>query len=205
MIPIGTRENVEPKEKVNHVISKIAGQQFFYWIQDLMKSGEYEYDSILGLVPDFDNLIGNMYDEDVKQFLQEFKDGFEKELHGENGEIIPVVNENGALDFMKIDAVNYDVIGLSCTKFISDTDLLRIVEWSDCFVHPDFRDYEAKSLKPNITRLLNIYVGEGYTFNNDNILETCENDEFQSWLLVESNCNNFLEFLLEKDLLVDYK
>lgn len=205
MIPIGTRENVEPKEEVNHVISKLAGQQFFHWIQDLMKSGEYDYDSILGLIPDFDNLIDNTYDEDVEQFLQEFKEGFEEELLGDNGEIIPIINEEEILDFVKINEVNYDTLGITCSGIISDEELLRITEWKDSFVHPDLRDYEKKSLKNNITRLLEIYVGGGYTFDNDDVLDNCENAYFQDWLKVNSNCNSFLVFLLEKKLLKEYK
>lgn len=205
MIPIGTRENVEPKEEVNHVISKIAGQQFFHWIQDLIKSGEYDYDSILGLIPDFDNLIENTYDEDVEQFLQEFKEGFEEELLGDNGEIIPIINDDGALDFVKINKVNYDTLGITCSNIISDENLLRIVNWSDYFVHPELRDYENKLLKKNIARLLNIYVEGGYIFDNRDVLDACENSDFQTWLLEESNCNNFLAFLLEKNILSEYK
>lgn len=205
MIPIGTRENVEPKERVNHVISKIAGQQFFHWIQDLMKSGEYDYDSILSLIPDFDKLNENTYDDDIVDFLNEFKEGFEEELLGENGKIIPIINNDGNLDFVKIDEVNYDTLGITCSNIISDGELLRIVEWSDCFVHPDLRDYDNKTLKPNISRILEIYVGQGYTFDNDDVLDNCENQEFQSWLKQGANCNNFLTFLLEKSLLPKYK
>lgn len=205
MIPIGTRENVEPKEEVNHVISRIAGQQFFHWIQDLMKSGEYDYDSILGLIPDFDNLIENTHDEDVVQFLREFKDGFEEELLGEHGDIIPIINNKNELDFVKINEVNYDTLGITCSHIISDEDLKRIVNWSDYFVHPELRDYQNKMLKKNISHLLNIYVGNRYTFDNSHVLRECENEEFQSWLKQESNCNNFLAFLLVKDLLPKYK
>ena len=205
MIPIGTRENVEPKEEVNHVISRIAGQQFFHWIQDLMKSGEYDYDSILGLIPDFDNLIENTHDEDVVQFLREFKDGFEEELLGEHGDIIPIINNKNELDFVKINEVNYDTLGITCSHIISDEDLMRIVNWTDYFVHPELRDYQNKMLKKNISHLLNIYVGNRYTFDNSHVLRECENEEFQSWLKQESNCNNFLAFLLVKDLLPKYK
>lgn len=205
MIPIGTRENVEPKEKINHVISRIAGQQFFHWIQDLMKSGEYDYDSILGLIPDFDNLIDNTHDEDVKQFLQEFKDGYEEELLGDHGDIIPILNDNNELDFVKINEVNYDTLGLTCSNIISDEDLLRIVEWKDHFVHPDLRDYQNKVLKKNIARILNTYAGNGYSFDNSDVLDACENLDFQTWLSEKSNCNNFLAFLLEKNILSEYK
>jgi len=205
MIPVGSRENVEPKEEVNHVISKIAGQQFFHWIQDLMKSGEYDYDSILGLVPDFDDLIDNTYDKDVKRFLQEFKEGFEKELFGDDGEIIPVVDEDGELDFRKIVEVNYDTIGITCSNIISDKDLLRITDFGGDFVHPDFRDTEEQALKPNISRLLDIYAEYIWCLTNQQFLDTCEKEEFQSWLKEGSNCNNFLEFFLAKDLLKEYK
>jgi hypothetical protein len=81
MIPTGPRDNVEPKEKINHVIAKIAGKQFFAWIQDLLNSNEFDYDSVFSLIPNFEECKERYEeDEDVVKFIEEFQEGFEEEL-----------------------------------------------------------------------------------------------------------------------------
>lgn len=63
MIPTGPRDNVEPKENINHAIAKIAGQQFFKWIHDLLEEGQFDYESVFSLIPDFEELE-NKHDDD---------------------------------------------------------------------------------------------------------------------------------------------
>lgn len=205
MIPTGDRQNVEPKENVNHAISKIAGQQFFRWIQNLIKSGEYDYDSVFGLIPDFNELIRHENDNDTIEFLKEFKEGFEKMLLSEEGDLIPVINEDGVLNYDNIKKVNFDTIGISCSNIISDKELLNITEWIENFPHPDLRDYDNKCLKTNVRRLLNTYSDENYIFRKNALLENCDSNIFQEWLLKNKNSKNFLLFLQEKNLLLDFK
>lgn len=204
MLPTGPRDNVEPKEKINHAIAKIAGQQFFHWIQDLLNSGEYDYDSIFSLIPDFEELKDKYEDdEDVLKFIVEFQEGFEEEL--EDNVIIPVINEDGETVLVQIDAVNYDETGLTCTDIIDDDKLREITDWSDYFPHPDLRDTESKSYKPGFELFFTTYVKEGYTFDVDDLLENCENESFQKWLMDIDNNNAFLDFLLTKDYITQFK
>mgnify|MGYP002624762702 CR=1 FL=1 len=203
MIPTGPRDNVEPKEKINHVIAKIAGKQFFAWIQDLLNSKELDYDSIFSLIPNFEECKDRYEeDEDVVTFIEEFQEGFEEEL--EDGAIIPV-EEDDQMVLKPLDEVNYDETGITCTGLMSDDEVREYTEWSDFFPHKDLRDYENQCLKPGIDAFMRTYVLKNYTLDFSYILDTCENDAFQEWLSNADNNNAFLEFLMNKEQIVKFK
>ena len=202
MIPTGPRDNVEPKEKINHAIAKIAGQQFFEWMHNLLESGKYDYDSVFSLIPDFDELEDKYDDEDVLKFIDEFKEGFEEAL--EDGKIIPVLNNDGNTELVSVKEVNYDVTGITCSGFITDDEVRSFTEWGDDFVHPDLRDYENVALKPNITRFMDSYASDDYVFDEDVLIDNCENDTFSEWLLDDDNNSKFLEFLVSKEYIKDF-
>lgn len=74
MVPNGQRDDIEDIE-LNHVIARIAGKQFFYWIKQLIESKEYDIDSIFALIPDFDECKKRRV---YKTFIEEFQEEFEK-------------------------------------------------------------------------------------------------------------------------------
>ncbi len=189
MIPTGPRDNVEPKEKINHVIAKIAGKQFFAWIQDLLNSQEFDCDSIFSLIPNFEDCKERYEeDKDVVKFIEEFQKGFEEEL--EEGAIIPV-EEDGQMVLKPLDQVNYDETGITCSDLMTDDEVCEYTEWCDFFPHGDLRDYENHCLKPGIEAFMRTYVLDNYTLEFDHILETCENGAFQEWLTdTDNNSNN---------------
>lgn len=203
MIPTGPRDNVEPKEKINHVIAKIAGKQFFAWIQDLLNSREFDYDSIFSLIPDFEE-CKNRYeeDEDVVTFIEEFQEGFEEEL--EDGAIIPV-EEDGQMVLKPLNEVNYDETGITCTGLMTDDEVREYTDWCDFFPHKDLRDYDNQCLKPGIEAFMRTYVLDKYTLDFSYILDSCENEAFQEWLSDSDKNNAFLEFLMSKEQLVAFK
>lgn len=164
MIPTGPRDNIEPKENINHEIAKIAGQQFFHWIQDLIYSGEYDYESIFSLIPNFKEL-SEKYSEntDVLKFIKEFQNGFEDQL--KEHEIIPVINDEDAIELVKINEINYDITGITCADIISDKELCRIANWKDYFPHPDLRDIKNLCYKPAFCQFLNNYVKMSITYS----------------------------------------
>ena len=203
MIPTGPRDNIEPNEEINHVIAKIAGRKFFSWIQQLLESNEYDYDSIYGLIPDFDDLKERTNDDDVELFISEFQEGFEEEL--EDGAIIPVLDADGNTILAKLNEVNYDVTGITCANLMSDDELNKLVEWRDYYPHPELRDYEAICLKPNLDKFFSKYVLENYTLDFSYILDGCENSDFQEWLLNTDNNNRFLDFLISKEQIIEFK
>lgn len=203
MIPTGPRDNIEPKENINHEIAKIAGQQFFHWIQDLLCSNEYDYESVFSLIPNFRELH-KKYDEnpDVLRFIEEFQKGFEEQL-GEH-EIIPVMNKDGITELRKIDKVNYDATGLTCTDIISDEKLRNITDRAGDFPHPELRDVENFCYKPGFGRFFNTYVVDNLRFDVDVLLDTCESKGFQEWLDDIDNDNAFLDFLLCKKYITQF-
>jgi hypothetical protein len=203
MIPTGPRDNVEPKEKINHAIAKIAGEQFYHWIHDLLESNQYDYDSIFSLIPDFEACKEKYEDdEDVVKFIEEFQEGFETCL--DEGDIVPV-EEDGKVILAPLAKINYDEIGITCADIISDQKLLEITDWTDFFPHPSLRDYENQCLKPGISAFLNKYAHDNCLLDLDCILDACENESFQEWLSDQDTNNSFLEFLLNKDFILRFK
>lgn len=205
MIPTGPRDNIEPKENINHEIAKIAGQQFFHWIQDLIYSGEYDYESIFSLIPNFKEL-SEKYSEntDVLKFIKEFQNGFEDQL--KEHEIIPVINDEDAIELVKINEINYDITGITCADIISDKELCRIANWKDYFPHPDLRDIKNLCYKPAFCQFLNNYVkNEHYIFDVNTLIDSCENEEFHEWLSDIGHNNTFLKFLLDKKYITQFK
>ena len=115
------------------MIAKIAGKQFFAWIQDLLNSNEFDYDSVFSLIPNFEECKERYEeDEDVVKFIEEFQEGFEEEL--EEGAIIPV-EEDGQMVLKPLNEVNYDVTGITCTNLMSDDEVREYMEWTDFFPH----------------------------------------------------------------------
>lgn len=79
MIPNGSRNNIEYSISLNEDLAEISGRKFFDWISWLLTSGEYEYDSIFDLIPDFDDCLRNRGD-DVQKYIRRFQKGFESKL-----------------------------------------------------------------------------------------------------------------------------
>ena len=127
MIPKGDRDDIErevylkdeDETNFNLELARIAGEKFFSWIKDLMDSGEYDYDSIFALVPDFNKCKktqGYKYDD----FIEMFQSGFESKMDKEG--IIPVV-ENKSIVLKPVEDVIYDTTGLSCSGILTDEEI----------------------------------------------------------------------------------
>lgn len=205
MIPKGDRDDIErevylkdeDETNFNLELARIAGEKFFSWIEDLMESGEYEYDSIFALIPDFDKCIkahGDKYDD----FIQKFKEGFESQIKDKS--IIPVV-ENKTIMLKPISDVIYDTTGFSCTGFLKDEEILSLCDWSDWFPHPLLRDYGKYSLLPGIKGFLAKYHNENQEFDIEALHAACNNKEFQEWLSNDVNNEKFIGFLLKKGII----
>lgn len=205
MIPKGDRDDIErevylkdeDETNFNLELARIAGEKFFNWIEDLVKGGKYDYDSIFALIPDFDKCIkahGDKYDD----FIQKFKDGFESKMEGTG--IIPVV-ENKTIVLKQVCDVIYDTTGFSCTGFLKDEEILSLCGWSDWFPHPLLRDYDKYSLLPGIKGFLAKYHDENQEFDVDALHAACDNEEFQEWLSNDVNNEKFISFLLKKGII----
>lgn len=204
MIPKGDRDDIErevylkdeDETNFNLELARIAGEKFFSWIKDLMESGEYDYDSIFALVPDFDKCKktqGYKYDD----FIEMFQSGFESKMDKEG--IIPVV-ENKSIVLKPVEDVIYDTTGLSCSGVLTDEEILTLSEWSDFFPHPLLRDYDNYSLRPGIQPFLLRYHSEVQEYDIDVLHGACEGEGFQKWLHDQIHNEKFIAFLLKKGI-----
>lgn len=204
MIPKGDRDDIErevylkdeDETNFNLELARIAGEKFFSWIKDLMESGEYDYDSIFALVPDFDKCKktqGYKYDD----FIEMFQSGFESKMDKEG--IIPVV-ENKSIILKPVEDVIYDTTGLSCSGVLTDEEILTLSEWSDFFPHPLLRDYDNYSLRPGIQSFLLRYHSEVQEYDIDVLHGACEGEGFQKWLHDQIHNEKFIAFLLKKGI-----
>ena len=204
MIPKGDRDDIErevylkdeDETNFNLELARIAGEKFFSWIKDLMESGEYDYDSIFALVPDFDKCKktqGYKYDD----FIEMFQRGFESKMDKEG--IIPVV-ENKSIVLKPVEDIIYDTTGLSCSGVLTDEEILTLSEWSDFFPHPLLRDYDNYSLRPGIQSFLLRYHSEVQEYDIDVLHGACEGEGFQKWLHDQIHNEKFIAFLLKKGI-----
>lgn len=205
MIPKGDRDDIErevylkdeDETNFNIELARIAGEKFFCWIRDLMKSGEYDYDSIFALIPDYDKCKkthGDKYDD----FIEMFQSGFESKMAKEG--IIPVV-ENKSIVLKAVEDVIYDTTGLSCSSILTDEEILTMSNWTDFFPHPLLRDYDKLSLRPGIKSFLSRYHSENQEYDIDALHKVCERDGFQKWLHDQIHNEKFIAFLLKKGIL----
>lgn len=204
MIPKGDRDDIErevylkdeDETNFNLELARIAGEKFFCWIKDLMESGEYDYDSIFALVPDFDKCKkahGDKYDD----FIEMFQSGFEDKMDEEC--IIPVV-ENKSIVLKAVEDVIYDTTGLSCSSILTDDEILTMSDWSDFFPHPLLRDCDMLSLCPGIKSFLSRYHSENQEYDIDVLHGACEGEGFQEWLHDQIHNEKFIAFLLKKGI-----
>ena len=205
MIPKGDRDDIErevylkdeDETNFNLELARIAGEKFFDWIKDLVKTGLYDYDSIFSLIPDFDKCIDNHGDK-YDDFITKFREGFESKLT--SNELIPVVEDKEVV-LKLVNDVIYDTTGLSCSGILKDDEILTLSDWVDWFPHPLLRDYDKTCLKPGIEAFLSRYHHEGQLYDVDILHDSCENEKFQEWLSLQDNNDKFLRFLINKDII----
>lgn len=209
MIPKGDRDDIErevyltdeDETNFNLELARIAGEKFFEWIQKLVMSGDYDYDSIFSLIPNFKKCIKES-DEKYEDFITKFQEGFESKMAGK--EIVPVLI-NKKLEFKSVEEIIYDTTGLSSAGFLTDEEILELSSWKDYFPHPTLRDYTKKSLSTGIKSFLATYHIKEQEYTFETIQSVCGDDPFQEWLKVQSNNDKFLLFLLEKDAINLFK
>ena len=192
MVPNGQRDDIEDIE-LNHVIARIAGRQFFYWIKQLIESKEYDLNSIFALIPNFDECKKRRV---YKTFIEEFQEEFEKLLASEA--FVPVIKEEEYV-LIPVEKTIYDSSAISLSGIMSDDELLSFVdevgEWTsnpdESFAHIDVRGEQ------NFLEFLSRYHANNMEFSQKTILSLCSNEKFNTWLSSEENNHNFLKFLLD--------
>ena len=193
MVPNGPRDDIEDIE-LNHVIARIAGKQFFYWIKQLIESKKYDLDSIFALIPDFDECKKRRV---YKTFIEEFQEEFEKLIREEP--FVPCVDKDGEQTFECIDNIINDMTGMTANGVISDEDFVILMELGDYSLPVDeLRQSEAfmDFLYKHSPSSLDVEV--------DAVVEKCEETDFQTWLTVPENNTRFIRHWLSKDELNEF-
>ena len=193
MVPNGPRDDIEDIE-LNHVIARIAGKQFFYWIKQLIESKEYDLDSIFALIPDFDECKKRRV---YKTFIEEFQEEFEKLIREEP--FVPCVDKDGEQTFECIDNIINDMTGMTANGVISDKDFIILMELGDYSLPVDeLRKSEAfmDFLYKHSPSSLDVKV--------DAVVKKCEETDFQTWLKVPENNTRFIRHWLSEDELNEF-
>ena len=193
MVPNGPRDDIEDIE-LNHVIARIAGKQFFYWIKQLIESKKYDLDSIFALIPDFDECKKRRV---YKTFIEEFQEEFEKLIKEEP--FVPCVDKDGEQTFECIDNIINDMTGMTANGVISDKDFIILMELGDYSLPVDeLRKSEAfmDFLYKHSPSSLDVKV--------DAVVKKCEETDFQTWLKVPENNTRFIRHWLSEDELNEF-
>ena len=194
MVPNGERDDIEDIE-LNHEIAKIAGRQFFYWIKELIASGEYELDSIFNLIPDFADCINRKAG--YSTFIEEFRDEFEELIKTEP--FVPCVNKLGEEIDATIDDIINDETGISSKGFMLDEDFIELSNTS-CEHLPVKELRSSEAFKTFLYR----YSPREYDFDIDSLKDVISNDDFIEWLENEDNDAHFICYLLDVDKLTEF-
>ena len=188
MVPNGQRDDIEDIE-LNHVIARIAGKQFFYWIKQLIESKKYDLDSIFALIPDFEECKKRRV---YKKFIEEFQEEFEKLIKEEP--FVPCVDKDGEQTFECIDNIINDITGMTANGVISDEDFIILMELGDYSLPVD-------ELRQSVAFMDFLYKHSPSSLNVkvDAIVKKCEETYFQTWLTVPENNTRFIRHWLSED------
>ena len=194
MIPNGARDDIEDIE-LNHVIARIAGRQFFFWIRSLIGSNEFELDSIFSLIPDFKQCI--IQHRDYKTFIEEFQEEFEELIYSEC--FVPVLNIEGEKYVAPIDVIINDQTGITRNGVMSDGDFMKIMGLAENYLPiQELRESAA------FMNFLYKYSPSELDVNFEELKKKCSNDEFVDWLKDADNNNRFISHLLTNNNLDDF-
>lgn len=180
MIPNGARSDIEYSIPLNKEFSRIAGEKFFEWIDSLIRSGQYEYDSIFALIPDFEECIKNR-NEKVIEFIKEFQDGFESSLAE-----LQIPSSEGNL--ILASSIVYDSTGI--LKELGESVWERLGYGRDIVVKSlrDSKDFD--SFVKRYKTLLKIQE-----FGFDDLVKAVDNRSFQKWLENPNANQQFFKYL----------
>lgn len=180
MIPNGPRNDIEYSLDVNKYFAKVAGEKFFEWIDSLIRSGQYEYDSIFALIPDFEECIKNR-NEKVIEFIKEFQDGFESSLAE-----LQIPSSKGNL--ILASSIVYDSTGI--LKELGEPVWERLGCGCD-IAHKALRD--SKDFNSFVKRYKTLLKIQEFGF--DDLVKAVGNGSFQKWLEDPDANQQFFKYL----------
>lgn len=204
MIPNGSRDEIQKdfngsKLNVNKEIAEIAGENFFDWIIELLKSDNYHfsYSSIFSLIPNFEKCADSHAD--YADFIHCFQKGFEKRVQKEA--FIP--DNEGNL--WRLDQIVLDKTGLTANHIFTDDEFCKFAGYEKVNMH-------AVSLRKDkhFVSCLDYWLRAANRSNSiwdkKNLLNaTSSSVKLFHWLSNQDNNNTFIQFLIDKDWLRDFR
>ena len=190
MIPNGARSDIEYSIPLNKEFTRIAGEKFFEWIDSLIRSGQYEYDSIFALIPDFEECIKNR-NEKVIEFIKEFQGGFEEKLPQ-----LQIPSSNKRL--VSVSSIIHDTTGILAEMGES--------VWGHLGIELEIVDSSLRDSIPFAAFCKAYKERLGIKeFGVDDLLAKTSSDQFQRWLSNPMANKKFIEFLISKNELARFK
>lgn len=189
MIPSGARDDIEEGVDFNKNFAEIAGVKFFEWIQSLIQSGKYDYESIFALIPDFDECIKGRKAY-IQDCIRRFQRGFENCIITQG--LVPVLGSNSSIEYLCIKNIINDLTGISGKDVFEDEKFLTLCKLKGKLAHPSLR------LGCNFKRILLQYGEKSLRFEKANLLNLFQNDSFVVWLKEEENNSKWVNYVVDK-------
>lgn len=187
MVPNGQRDDIEDIE-LNHIIARIAGKQFFYWIKQLIESEESDLGSIFALIPDFEECKKRRT---YKKFIEEFQEEFEKFIREEP--FVPCINKEGHLTTKCINDVINDMTDMTADAVMPDKDFINLMELDDhCLPVLELRQSEA------FMDFLYKHSPSDLDIDVEDVVKKCEETDFQEWLSGTQDNARFIKHWLKE-------
>ena len=183
MIPSGDRFRVKENFELNRCLARIAGEEFLKWINRLIVSGKYDYDSIFTLIPDFEDCIEKHKQSD--NYIKAFRCGFESTLPtllipSLSGRYVPITTiVNDATGMLKAFG------GKIWEKFGESRDI----------AHKSLLNSEAFTSFIERYKVEPLHIAE---FEFDGLVKAVNHPSFQEWLSNPMANEKFLKFLVGK-------
>lgn len=189
MIPSGARDDIEEGVEFNKVFAEIAGAKFFEWIQALIETGKYDYESIFAIIPDFDECVKGRKAY-VQECIRRFQKGFEDCINTRC--LIPVLKSDSSVEYQCIKNIIYDVTNITGHGVFEDGAFLTFSKLDGKLAHPLLR------LSPNFKRVLLQYGDKSLRFDKSSLWSLFQNDDFVTWLKDKDNNSRWINFVVNK-------
>ena len=189
MIPSGARDDIEEGVEFNKNFAEIAGAKFFEWIQSLLKSGAYDYESIFAIIPDFEECVKGRKAY-IQDCIRRFQKGFEDRINTQG--LIPVLGPDSSIEYQCIKSIIYDVTKITGHNVFEDGTFLTLSNLNGKLAYPSLR------LGPNFNRVLIQYGDKSLRFDKSSLWGLFQNSDFITWLKDKGNNTRWTNYVVDK-------
>ncbi|MBQ3289544.1 MAG: hypothetical protein IJH50_09070 [Kiritimatiellae bacterium] len=195
MIPNGRRDDIELKDEydttnpahdLNLILARQCGSRFFDWVEELLATNRFSYESLFALIPNFDKCMRDH--PKYKDFINEFRSGFKSRL----GELKLPNEEGKMLEARQFTLDETEVVSRFSDGFVSIRSQFKSlipIELS-----------QSKSFRNFLTEYSSDVVIDRYTY--DRLRADISTDGVAiNWLKDASNNKDFIRYLARADKL----